>query len=56
MGDARRARHSEEPLQPQFKGTYGVQAFVVSLGFDGKFGGAAKPPTASSNTGTVSKK
>jgi long-chain fatty acid transport protein len=40
------------PEQPLFKGTYGVQAFVISLGLNGHFGGKA-PVT---NTSPVAKK
>ena len=33
-----RKTSDEMPYAPQFKGTYGVQAFVASLMFSGKFG------------------
>jgi len=38
---------------PAFKGTYGVQAFVISLGFSAKFGGEAPPP---SQAGTIAQR
>ena len=34
---------SDLPNQPQFKGTYGVQALVVSLGVTGTFGAKSQP-------------
>ncbi len=46
---------STDPNAPQFKATYGVQAFVVSVGVGGHFGAGAAPagPTAA---GTVAKR
>jgi len=41
---------SDIPNEPQFKGTYGVQAFVISLGLTAQFGGAAKPAPAGDPT------
>jgi len=41
---------SDEMYMPQFKGTYGVQAFVASLQLSGHFGGGAKASTPSTAT------
>lgn len=45
---------SDTPLEPQFKATYGVQAFVVSLGLSGNFGG--KKAASPAGGATVAKK
>jgi long-chain fatty acid transport protein len=37
---------SDEMYMPQFKGTYGVQAFVASLQISGHFGGSSSPAPA----------
>jgi len=41
---------SSDPADPIFHGTYGVQAFVISLGLRGQFGAKSQPaaPTANS--------
>ncbi len=39
-----------DPYQPQFKGTYGVQALVLNLGVTGTFGAKAKPAPAPATT------
>jgi long-chain fatty acid transport protein len=41
---------TEDPYRPQFKATYGVQAFVVNIGVTGSFGGSPTPPPAGDPT------
>ena len=45
---------SNDPADPIFHGTYAVQAFVVSLGLRGQFGGKTAP--AKEPAGSVAKK
>jgi hypothetical protein len=44
---------SSNPYAPQFKATYGVQAFVGSLSISGTFGGGGSKPAATETTSTV---
>ena len=37
-GERETANDMDQPYSPQFKGTYGVQAFVANVGVTGKFG------------------
>lgn len=45
-----------DPYAPQFKATYGVQAFVASLMFSGTFGGSVPASASASTSTTVSRR
>ena len=46
MTPGERDTDNADPYSPIFKGTYGVQAFVMSLGITGKFGATKAPDPA----------
>jgi long-chain fatty acid transport protein len=42
-----------DPYAPQFKATYGVQAFVISLGMTGRFGSTGAPAVPATGDGAL---